>query len=284
MSITHALEKFVHTSDCEPRADSLIVDGSALVYSIQPTKGTFEEYAKTFDMHIEAFAQKHSRVDVIFDQYKTDSLKIHTRKLRGLGQRRKVTSNGHVPKNWNTLLRDNDNKTELFSMLAKSIYNITSGLVYATHKASSVSNKIARNAIVCTHEEADTMIFIHLKHAIQKDVIRTACIIANDTDVIIIAVSHFTQLKSLGLEQLWVSFGTGKRRRWIPIHDLCAHMGPEKSKGLLFFHAFSGCDTVSGFIGKGKTYFLQTWNVLPDITETFAKLSRFQVSICDTDI
>ena len=256
MSITHALEKFVDISDCEPGADSLIVDGSALVYSIQPTKGTFEEYAKTFDMHIEAFAQKHSRVDVIFDQYKTDSLKIHTRKLRGLGQIRKVTS----------------------------IYNITSALVYATHKASSVSNKIARNAIVCTHEEADTRIFIHLNHAIQKDVIHTACIIANGTDVIIIAVSHFTQLKSLGLEQLWVSFGNGKRRRRIPIHDICAHMGPEKSKGLLFFHVFSGCDTVSGFRGKGKKYFLQTWNVLPDITETFAKPSRFQVSIRDTDI
>ena len=169
-------------------------------------------------------------------------------------------------------------------MLAKSIYNITSGLVYATLNASSVCNKIVRNTIVCTHEEADTRIFIHLKHAIQKDVIRTACILANDTDVIILAVSHFAQLKLLGLEQLWVSFGTGKRRRWIPVHDLCAHLGPEKSKGLLFFHAFSGCDTVSGFRGKGKKSFLQTWNVFPEITETFAKLSRFQVSVSDTDI
>ena len=190
----------------------------------------------------------------------------------------------HVPKNWKTFLRDDDNKAELFSMLAKSIYSIPSGLGYATHNASSVCNKIDRNTIACTHEEADTRIFIHLKHAIEKDLIRTACILSNDTDVIIIALSYFAQLKALGLEQLWVSFGTGKRRRWLPIHDLSAHLGPEKSKGLLFFHAFSGCDTVSGFRGKGKKSFLQTCNVFPDITETFAKLSRFPVSISDMDV
>ena len=50
--IIHALEELVDTADCEPRADSLIVDGSAFVYSIQPTNGTFEQFAKSFDMHI----------------------------------------------------------------------------------------------------------------------------------------------------------------------------------------------------------------------------------------
>jgi len=35
------------------------------------------------------------------------------------------------------------------------------------------------------------------------------------------------------------------------IHDISPSIGPEKSKGL-FFHAFTGCDVVSAFRGKGK--------------------------------
>ena len=282
--IIHELEKCVNISDCQPPSDALIVDGSALVYSVQPTKGTFEDYVEKFDENIDAFAQNHSRVDVIFYQYKPDSLKSHARKMRGTGQRRKVTQNGQIPSNWLTFLRDDENKTELFSMLAKSIYNINNGIVYATINTSSVCNKIARNAITCMHEEADTRIFVHLKHAINFDLIKTACILSNDTDVIIIAISHFEQLKLLGLEELWVSFGAGKRKRWIPIHSLSTHLGPEKSNGLIFFHAFSGCDIVSGFRGKGKKSFLQTWNLCPGISPTFAKLSKFPVILEDIDI
>lgn len=282
--IINELEKFVETSDCQPQADALILDGSVLVYSNQTTKGTFEEYSHTFDMQIDEFAQRHSRVDVIFDQYKPNSLKAHARKKRGTGQRMKVTNNGHVPTNWKAFLRDNENKTELFSMLAKSIYNIDNGVVYATINNSSVCNKIARNSITCNHEEADTRIFIHLKHAIEMDLVKTTCILSNDSDIVIIAVSYFDHFKLLGLEKLWVSFGPGKRRRWIPIHDLSTHLGPDESKGLLFLHAFSGCDTVSGFRGKGKKSILQTWKMFPQITQIFAKLSRFPVTIEDTDI
>ena len=47
-----------------------------------------------------------------------------------------------------------------------------------------------------------------------------------------------------------------KKRRWLPIHDLASSFGPNESKSLLFFHAFSRCDTVSRFRGKGKKSFL----------------------------
>ena len=53
---------------------------------------------------------------------------------------------------------------------------------------------------------------------------------------------------------------------------------------MLFFHAFSGCDTVSGFRYKKKKSFLQTWNVFPEVTNTFQKLSRNTNTIEDVDI
>ena len=48
----------------------------------------------------------------------------------------------------------------------------------------------------------------------------------------------------------------------------------EKSRALLFFHALSGCDNVSGFNGKGKKMLFQTWSNFPEATQTFMKLSR----------
>lgn len=75
---------------------------------------------------------------------------------------------------------------------------------------------------------------------------------ANDTDIVVIAISIMTSLTAIGLEKMWVRFGKGEHTRWIPIHDLVTNLGFEKSKGMLFFHAFTGCDVVSGFHGKGK--------------------------------
>ena len=149
---------------------------------------------------------------------------------------------------------------------------------------TSVCNKIARPAIPCSHEEADSRIFVHLQHAVEHDCVTTACVLSNDTDIIVIAISFFHQLKLQGLQKLWVSFGNGEQRRWFPIHDLATHLGETKSKGLPFFHAFCGCDSVSGFRGKGKKSFLQMWNSLSDITETFLKLSTFPISVDGGDI
>ena len=86
------------------------------------------------------------------------------------------------------------------------------------------------------HEEADTRIFVHLKNAIEIDCISSACIMCNDTDIVIIATAYFKELEMKGLQKLWVSFGIGRNRRWIPIHDLSMSLGPSKCKGLLFFH------------------------------------------------
>ena len=41
---------------------------------------------------------------------------------------------------------------------------------------------------------------------------------------------------------------------------------------------------VTGLKNKNKKSFLQTWNIFPDITVTFAKLGRFPVTVEDIDI
>ena len=52
--------------------------------------------------------------------------------------------------------------------------------------------------------------FVHLKNLIERDFITTASIHANDTDIIIISISHFHELTE------WISFGRGKNKILVP--------------------------------------------------------------------
>ena len=105
----------------------------------------------------------------------------------------------------------------------------------------------------CNHEEADTRIFLHVRNAVATGGHKQVIIKANGTDVLVTAVSILPMLYELGMEKLWLSFGQGDYHRWIPVHYVCQKIGLEKSKGILFFHALTGCDVMSAFCGKRKT-------------------------------
>ena len=69
------------------------------------------------------------------------------------------------PKNWKGFLRNSNNKTDLFELLAKSIYDVKTGIAYATIEITSICKKKSRTPVECTHEGADTRLFVHLKNA-----------------------------------------------------------------------------------------------------------------------
>ena len=122
----------------------------------------------------------------------------------------------------------------------------------------------------CTHEEADTCMLLHACHAVhhghEKLLIRTV-----DTDVVVLAVSV---MQALGEQvELWVAFGTGKHFRYLAAHKVANRLGPKKAVALPMFHALTGCDTVSSFVGYGKKTAWSTWNTLPQLTDALLKLS-----------
>ena len=55
----------------------------------------------------------------------------------------------------------------------------------------------------------------------------------------------------------------------IPIDQIVERLGSDKSLAFLFFHAFSGCETLSG---KGKKIFFDSWTSMNEITPLFKKL------------
>ena len=68
----------------------------------------------------------------------------------------------------------------------------------------------------CNQEEADTRLILHAYHAAcasyKKISIRTV-----DTDVLVLAVSFRHRIPC---DELWITFGMGKRFRYIPVHEI----------------------------------------------------------------
>ena len=285
--LTTILESQVTTPEAEPYADTIIIDGAALVNSLPPRSSkTFEEYAMLDVLPtIQAYSTKYKRTDIVFDVYRPSSLKAETRSKRGRGVRRRVTAAGKLPSKWQNFLRDNDNKAELFNFLADKIACVaTPNVVIVTKEEEAVSNCTIDLAGVapCSHEEADTRIFVHARLATEAGS-KVIMVKATDTDVVVIAISVLQALQELGLQQLWVAFGQREKLRWIPVHDLCCTL-TEKTKGMLFFHAFTGCDVVSAFRGKGKKSAMQTWDVYNEASAAFSKLSQYPPVVDDEDL
>lgn len=119
------------------------------------------------------------------------------------------------------------------------------------------------------HEEADTRMFLHAKDASNSG-LRKVSIRTVDTDVVIIALGMFSKME---LNELWISFGTGKNFRVIPIHSLVESLGEIKCSCMPLFHAFTGCDQVSFFGGRGKKGAWNTWNQFDELTASLHSLS-----------
>ena len=81
-----------------------------------------------------------------------------------------------------------------------------------------------------------------------------------------------------------MSFGTEKNHRYIPAHEIAASMSPRRSQSLPFFHAFTGCDTVSGFNLRSKKSAWDTWKAYDEATSTFLALSKAPTEVSDDDL
>ena len=122
-----------------------------------------------------------------------------------------------------------------------------------------------------THEEADTKIILHCLHIARHTEDNTTIIIRSpDTDVFILLL-HFTQ--SLGHVILFDT-GTGNKRRLINVKKVAEAEGNDVCNILPALHAFTGCDTTSAFVRKGKTAPLKLLKSQPDFLDAFLSLGR----------
>jgi len=266
-------------SDPPVMYDCTVLDGAVIVH-ILPTKSvsTFNEYAEQiFIPYLLDQLQTSSRIDVVWDTYLEYSLKESTRQKRGKGLRRKVSGQVKLPGNWMDFLRDSSNKKELFSFLTSKVaeFDFPPGkTVYVTHGESVICLGLNSTAMPnCSHEEADTRIAVHLLHALEHGM-KTVKVRTADSDVVTILIGAFFDLiLAQPSADIWVAFGTGKHFRFYSISAMCSSIGESRARALPVFHAWSGCDTVSAFRGKGKKSAWQAWQAYEEVTLTFRYLA-----------
>ena len=266
-------------ADASPPVKVMVIDGAAKVYMLTPGNAkTFSEYAsQIFLPYITSQLQHTRRVDIVWDDYFPDSLKAETRKKRGEGIRRRVEPSSSIPGNWQAFLPIDENKVELFTFLAT---------MAATIQTEKQINSTLHKNVLCSqprdvaglaprsHEEADTRMLLHVADAVNQGLTKVS-IRTVDTDVVILAVTAFEHLNT---EELWIAFATGKNFRFLAAHEMAVTLGLNKCRGLSFFHAFTGCDNVSCFGGRGKTTAWETWKAsdeVTDITAAFGALANF---------
>ena len=67
----------------------------------------------------------------------------------------------------------------------------------------------------------------------------------------------------------------------LDLHEVVVNMDPRICATLPTFHAFTGCDTVSLFCGRGKKTAWNTWKVYPEVIEAFEEFPLMQTEISD---
>lgn len=78
----------------------------------------------------------------------------------------------------------------------------------------------------------------------------------------------------LHVQELWIRFGSGNAVRDIPIHGICLVLGRHRSEAIRGFHAFTGCDVVSFFVGVGKITAWKIWMSDDSFTTAFYAISH----------
>ena len=177
--------------------------------------------------------------------------------------RRKVESNSLALADWQSFLRINDNKSELFHYLSNQLVeeNALNNLVFAFDNVCKTTCSTNDMSLLypTNHEEATSRLFLHVKDLARQGSQKIA-IRAVDADVLVLAVSLYydIQHKVNKLRVVSISFGVRKDRWFFPVHEMFKELGSDKSIALRFFHSFSGCDQTSFMSYVSKT---SAWNL-----------------------
>ena len=219
-------------------ASVIVLNMPAVIHMIKPHKAeTFGDYIM---QHLLPFLhaqmkESNTRVDAVWDRYPEQSLKNQARAKRlGTTKKRRIRASGNVPipkgKEWQNYLKIGENKDPVNKTQTKNYqFSSIKGELLLSNKTIDLSCVNQSN-----HEEADSRMILHLFHA-ATDGHKKAYLRTVDSDVVVLCIHHFLGLKTHGLKELWIGFGTGKSYKDIPIHHISNILGDDASKAILFF-------------------------------------------------
>lgn len=240
---------------------AIIIDAMSLIQALTGKWKTFGEVSDSvFSIIIKlAHRWKATRVDFVSDRYYATSIKDCERGRRaanaGVQKIHIYDGEQRVPKQWKKFLNCGENKESLVEFLCQYWRRYPSSSfgalthLYATSKEkcylfSPVSDESHGEPADCTevlelesnHEEADTRLLLHSKHASESN--DKIIVKSPDTDVFVLCVAMQSAIQK---DMLFMT-GTGSNFRVIPIKQIVDSLDDSLRQGLLGFHAFSGIE------------------------------------------
>ena len=258
-ALAKELQKNVPAAEEIPQPSACIIDGMVLVQRLKGDHKKFSDVADSlFGMVLHEGASS-KRIDVIFDVYRENSIKNTEREHRGAeyGNEFRNLQPDHKVQQWRKFLLNPQNKKALTIFVTKEWKQdkyrrkLTDKVLFVAceEECHQISPEAAFTVeeLSSTQEEADTRILLHLSHAARSDY-NTLIVASEDTDVFILCVSF----KHLIPSSIFFKCGTQTRVRYISITSIVQALGQNLCSSLLGMHAYTGCDTVSAFAGRGK--------------------------------
>ena len=138
---------------------------------------------------------------------------------------------------------------------ARSLEKLTNNQSLVLGQENGNAKRITRMTVTdveeleCDHEEADSRMFIHAHCAAENEHAGHFILTSPDTDVAVPCLFHCS---TLNINELWFHTGTGKKRRFIPMHVIAEKLSEEIVRVLLAFHTLTGCYSTSAPFGCGK--------------------------------
>ena len=276
--LSRKLEARVSPADVVDWPSASIIDGMSIVQKTHGENHTFAELAKMVLASCLHAGSNSERVDIVFDTYREKSIKNAERSKRGSyqGVVFNVIMPAHTIKNWRRLLSCSASKTKLLNFLvetwkmADTRKHLGERLLYVTCEKKCI--KITKDNVEeveelhTTQEEADTRMLLHSKHA--SEAYGAVIIVAEDTDVLVLCLAYCHNIST----KMYIKCGIQTRMRIIDVTKLGASLNPSVCKALLGLHAFTGCDTVSAFMGHGKVAGLKLLETNSTFQDTFSSL------------
>ena len=111
-SLAKELHKNVEVADAIPQPSACVIDGMALVQYLKGDKKTFAAVAETLLCRVLNEGGTSDRIDVVFDDYREESIKNAERENRGdgLGSEYRNIQAKHKVKQWRRFLCSSKNK------------------------------------------------------------------------------------------------------------------------------------------------------------------------------
>lgn len=275
------LQRNVAPAEETPISSATVIDGMSLIQKLRGEQANFGEVAKSvFSMALRE-GQSSKRVDIVFDTYQDVSIKNLEREARGeeTGPQLQNITAKQIVRQWIKFLTNSSNKTSLISFLVnewkKPEYTVllNEKILFATdgEMCFRITKDFTEEVpdLQSTHEEADGRMLLHAAHA-AEDGYQSVIICTEDTDVFIMCMAFHQQIKV----PLFQKCGTKARKRLVDIGKVAAATGIPNCKALIGMHAYTGCDSVSTFAGKGKVSAFKLLSSNKEAQEAFMQLGE----------